>query len=118
MLVDIHHAEKPVTRHPHEDHMRLIRQRAGDRYLAMMEALDLKVHDKQVATSSWMPPPGDWLRTPFAPLAEIAAGDRDLSGRLFGCLVWQHFMDRPERWAFGRYEKNGEAIGGITYFQV
>ena len=65
MLVDLHHAEKLVTRHPHADHMRLIRQRAGDRYLAMMEALNLKIHDKQVATSSWMPPPGDWLDTPL-----------------------------------------------------
>jgi hypothetical protein len=27
-------------------------------------------------------------------------------------------MERPENWSFGRFEKDGEPIRGMTYFRV
>jgi hypothetical protein len=34
--------------------------------------------------------------------------------KVFGTQV---FMERPERWTSGRFEKDGEPIGSRTYFQ-
>jgi len=120
MLFDVHAKKtKRVTHHPHPDDIQAIRAKAGPvRYQAMMVALDGQVHGRGVATASWMPPKQDWQNTVFAPLVEIAGKDTDYSGKLFGCLVWQHFLDRPERWGFGRGAKNGVPIRGMTYFQV
>jgi hypothetical protein len=32
-------------------------------------------------------------------------------------MVWEVFMERPERWFSGRFEKDGEPIKSRTYFQ-
>jgi hypothetical protein len=42
----------------------------------------------------------------------------DASARFFGILLWQVMMDRPEAWGFGRYEKDGAPIEGMTYFRL
>jgi hypothetical protein len=31
-------------------------------------------------------------------------------------MVWEVFMERPETWTSGRFEKDGEPIGSHTYF--
>jgi hypothetical protein len=118
-LIDIN-TNRTVTKHPHAGDLALVKKKAGtDRYQAMMDDLDQRVHEKEVATASWMPPREDWRNTVYAPLVEIANDDWDFSGLLFGCVVWAHFMSRPERWGFGRYnKKNGQPIGGITYFRL
>jgi hypothetical protein len=52
------------------------------------------------------------------PIYEKAARQNpDLAGRLFGLMVWVVFMERPERWITGRFEKDGEPIGSRTYFR-
>ena len=118
MLIDIN-TNHAVTKHPHARELDLVKKRAGSlRYQAMMDDLEQRVDGKEVATSSWMPPRENWRKTTYAPLAEIANDDRDFSGLLFGSIVWAHFMDRPERWGFGRFEKNGQPIHGITYFRL
>jgi hypothetical protein len=33
-------------------------------------------------------------------------------------MVWEVFMERPEKWTSGRFEKDGEEIGSRTYFRV
>jgi hypothetical protein len=40
-----------------------------------------------------------------------------LSALFFGLLVWQVVMDR-DCWSFGRYEKEGIPIRGMTYFRI
>jgi hypothetical protein len=41
-----------------------------------------------------------------------------MAARMFGLLVWYVVMQRPERWASGRYEKNGKEIGSRMYFRI
>jgi hypothetical protein len=116
MLIDVT-TGLTVTKHPHAQNVALMRRHCGvARYRAMLDDLEQRVHDKEVATSSWMPPREDWRTTAYAPLAEIANGNWGISGKLFGCLVFAHFMGRAERWGFGRYMRNGSPINGVTYF--
>lgn len=64
-------------------------------------------------------PGSDWIGTPFEPLfTKAARRDRAAAGLCFGLLVWEVFAERPERWASGRFEKDGEPIGSRTYFRV
>ena len=119
MLVDVHNAQRPVTRHPLADQLRLIRERAWEeRYRQMLEDFEHRVHGRDVATVSWMPPNGEWQGTCFEPLLEIAGDDRGHLGRLLGCIVWQHFMDRPESWGFHRSLSHDHSIGSINYFRM
>ena len=64
-------------------------------------------------------PGSDWTDTPFQPLYEKAAR-RSHTGaaKLFGLLVWSVFMDHPDRWGSGRYQKDGRDIGSRTYFKL
>ena len=115
-LININNG-RVITKHPHAQDLARIRKHAGEeRYQAMMDDLDQRVHGKEVTTSSWMPPRENWRNTVYAPLAELAGDDRKLSGMLFGSLVWAHFMDRPERWGFVRAGSEDEGPSGITYF--
>lgn len=72
----------------------------------------------EIATAGWLPG-NDWSGSPLQPIHDkVARGDRSLSGKFFGLLVWHTFMERPERWATGKYEVNGREIGSRTYFRV
>jgi hypothetical protein len=63
-------------------------------------------------------PGSNWEGTPFQAIFEKAARrDRAAAARCFGLMVWEVFMERPERWTSGRFEKDGEEIGSRTYFQ-
>ena len=35
---------------------------------------------------------------------------------LFGTILFGVFMNRSEKWYYGRYQLNGEDIRGLTYF--
>jgi hypothetical protein len=72
----------------------------------------------EVATAGWLPG-SDWTGTPFEPIYTRAApSDFDRSAMFFGQLVWFTIMQRPERWASGRYEVEGQDIGSRTYFRL
>jgi hypothetical protein len=72
----------------------------------------------KIVTAGWLPG-SDWRGSPFQLVYEKAARqDYGLAARLFGLAVWKVVMDRPERWASGRFELNGQDIGSRTYFQV
>ena len=119
MRVDVNNGQKPVTKHPLEGELRAIRERVGEeRYLKMVEEIEHRVHGSDVATASFMPSNGEWQGTCFAPLLEIAGDDRSHLGRLLGCIVWQHFMDRPESWGFRRNMSHDHSMGGIFYFRM
>ena len=72
---------------------------------------------KDILTTSWIPG-RDWTGTPYAIIYRIARGDEILAARYFGLIVWVVIMERPECWAFGRYEIKGRPIEGLTYFRV
>lgn len=70
----------------------------------------------EVATAGWLPG-NDWTGTEFEVIyTKAARKDYGLSAKFFGVCVWYTMMHRPERWASGRYEKDGKDIGSRTYF--
>ena len=86
--------------------------------VAIKDELNTMIDGTEIQTSSWMPG-ADWTGTPFEPIYNKAARrNQDLAAKCFGLMVWDVFMARPEKWTSGRFEKDGEPIGGRTYFQI
>jgi len=120
MLIDIF-SEKTILHVPYEDQFDILRKRLSDaEFRAMVDRINELIDDGggQIATAGWLPG-NDWTGTPFEPIYTKAARlNYELSARFFGQLVWYTVMCRPERWASGRFEKDGEDIGSRTYFRV
>ena len=79
--------------------------------------LNSRFDDREVDTSSWIPG-SDWTETPFDPIYWAAGQDETAAGLFFGLLVWDVVMKRGDCWSFGRYEKDGMPIKGMTYFRI
>jgi hypothetical protein len=79
--------------------------------------LDSRCDAREVDTSSWIPG-ADWTGTVFEPIYYACGENPDVAALFFGLLVWQVVMDRDDCWSFGRYEKEGTPIRGITYFRI
>jgi len=84
--------------------------------------LDSRFNTCEVDTSSWIPG-ANWEETPFQPIYVACGGDEnenahEEAARFFGLIVWQVVMDRGDCWSFGRYEKDGVPIRGMTYFRI
>ncbi|UCE66755.1 MAG: hypothetical protein JSU85_01710 [Candidatus Zixiibacteriota bacterium] len=110
---------REITYIPHERDYNLWRGRLSeDEYRAIIDELNNRIDSDEVHTSSWIPG-SDWTDTVFQPIYEKACNyDERLSGKCFGLFLWVVMMNRPEFWAFGRYEKDGIPIEGLTYFRV
>jgi hypothetical protein len=78
--------------------------------------LNSRFEGHEVDTSSWIPG-ADWSLTPFQPIYEALQDEVD-AGLFFGLIVWHVVMDRDDCWSFGRYEKDGAPIKGMTYFRI
>jgi hypothetical protein len=104
---------------PHGDQYDLWRSRLSlDEYRSIMSELAGRIEGNAVLTSSWIPG-ADWSLTPFHAIYENACReDHDASRRFFGLLVRQAFLEDDDVWAFGRYEKDGRPIEGLTYFRL
>jgi len=116
MLVDLM-TGKLLTRMPYAREYRdfMSRLTAGE-IAAIKEALNGMIDGDKIHTAGWMPG-SDWKGTPFQAIYEQAARrSHNAAARCFGLMVWEVFMERPERWASGRFEKDGEEIGSRTYF--
>jgi hypothetical protein len=109
---------KRVMRVPFADVYALIRRRLAQAEIdAIWDVLNAKIDGDEIHTAGWMPG-ADWSGTVYWPIYEKAARyNVDLAGRLFGLMVWDVFMHRPENWITGRFEKDGEPIGSRTYFR-
>ncbi|WP_438042983.1 hypothetical protein [Sorangium sp. So ce128] len=120
MLIDIF-SQKTIRHVPYGDQFEILRRRlTGAEFQAMVDRINelIDAGGAQVATAGWLPG-NDWDGTPFEPIYTKAARQNyELSARFFGQLVWYTIMQRPERWASGRFEKDGEDIGSRTYFRV
>ena len=119
MLFSIIDTTKPIIHIPHEKDYRRWRDRLGDEYNAIMNTLDAMISNGgEVHTSSWMPG-SDWEGTAFQSIYTIACEhDEVAAGLCFGLFLWVAMQNRPEAWAFGRYEKDGIPIRGLTYFTI
>ena len=71
----------------------------------------------EIHTSSWIPG-HDWRGTVFEPLYEACARDEASAAQFFGLILWALLMEDYRSWAFGRYEKDGAPIAGLTYFRI
>ena len=91
---------------------------SNSEYQAIVDDLNNRIKGTEIQTSSWIPG-SDWSNTVFQPIYEKACDFSETSSALFfGLIVWVVFMERPEWWSFGRYEKDGITIPGMTYFQI
>ena len=118
MLIDLM-SGKPITRMPYEsEYRRLMARMTGEEIAAIKAALNAMINGTEIQTAGWMPGK-DWSGTPFDPIYQKAAHcNENIAARCFGLIVWQVFMERPEQWTSGRFEKDGEPIGSRTYFRV
>ena len=89
-----------------------------EQHAAIQAELNRYVDTREIATSSWIPG-ADWEGTAFWPIYDGACRrSEEAAAKFFGLLVQEVFIARPETWSFGRYEKDGVEIGGMTYFQI
>lgn len=104
---------------PHRPEFDLWRSRLSrEQYAAICQELNRQIDNGEIHTSSWMPGP-DWRDTPFQPIYDVACeGNEEHSAKFFGLILWAVMMERPETWGFGRYEKDGIPIRGLTYFRL
>ncbi len=112
---------KQVFKIPYEEtNMKIINKLAdADKeaiYKNLNEQIDQSVSKKEgILTSSWIPGK-NWSGTVFQPIY-IACNKNDTrAGMIFGVILFDVFMKRPEKWYYGRYQLNGEDIRGLTYF--
>ena len=110
---------KLVTRIPHRAEYEAWISRLSEQELdAIRQELNSRIAGGEVHTSSWIPG-GDWTGTVFQPIYEKACRrDPDAAGRCFGLILWVVMMDHPDKWGYGRYEKDGVPIEGLTYFRL
>jgi hypothetical protein len=118
MLIDIF-TNKEIQHVPYAGRFETLRKRLSQaEFDAIVERINELIDQSggKVATAGWLPGK-DWTGTPFEPIFTIAARrDYNLSAQFFGQMVWYTIMHREERWASGRFEKDGVAIGSRTYF--
>ena len=118
MLIDLT-TKKTISRIPYaEEYQRLMSRMAAEEISAIRSNLNSLIDGTEIQTAGWMPG-SDWNGTVYMPIFEKAArSNYELSARFFGLMVWETFMQRPETWASGRFEKDGRPIRSRTYFRV
>jgi hypothetical protein len=110
-----------VTTVPHKRDYDIWMSRLDSSDVSAIEAEFERLVDlagKEVVTAGWLPG-SDWTGTPFYPIYEKAARlDFAASGKCFGLMLWVYFMEHPDDWSFGRFEKDGVEIQSMTYFRI
>lgn len=118
-----------VTRIPHLDRFTAWKKRLSAAELQAIDerlrkSIDAKITGgEEIVTSSWLPkelcPSGDdWQGTPFQVIYDKACGSSWIAtGQCFGLFLWEHLMNRSEKWHFMKCEVDGMPIAGTTYFR-
>ena len=108
-----------LTKVPHQQDFTIWTSRLSPADLARIR-LELQhiFSASEIKTSSWIPG-DDWTGTPWEPLYEKACRrDEAAAARCFGLFVWEAVIHDKDAWGFGRYEKDGVPIEGMTYFKL
>jgi len=118
MLYSIESNEE-IKEIPHQkDYLRWKAGLSESEHQAIIDELSDRIHGTEVQTSSWIPG-DDWSGTVYDPIYFSACNqDPVASAKFFGLLVWEAMLKDESYWAFGRYEKDGIQIEGLTYFKV
>ena len=91
---------------------------SDEEYLGIISALNDGIEDYGIITSSWIAG-SDWRGTVYEPIYEKACrGNEDHAAKFFGLLLWEVVLHHKEVWSFGRYQKDGFPIEGMTYFRL
>ena len=108
-----------VTTVPHSSDFDTWRKRLSDgEYDALVAELRSRIECDEIHTSSWIPG-ADWTGTVFQPIYEKACGHNpEAAAKFFGLVLWSVLLEDGDVWGFGRYEKNGVPIEGMTYFKL
>jgi hypothetical protein len=112
-------SETEITSIPHQTDFKRWRKGLSDEeYEAIIDELNSRIEGTEVQTSSWIPG-RNWAETVFHPIYETACSeDQVAAAKFFGLIVWDAFLRHDDWWAFGRYEKDGVPITGLTYFKI
>lgn len=118
MLVDLM-TGKRLTKVPYGDEFcNFMARMTAEEIRAIKETLNEMIDGDEIHTAGWMPG-SDWNGTPFQAIYDKAARQsHSAAAQCFGLMVWEVFMERPEKWTSGRFEKDGEEIGSRTYFRL
>lgn len=112
-------ANRYIHEIPHEkDYRRWRKNLTDEQFEAIRAELRGKIDGGEIHTSSWIPG-NDWSGTVYDPIYTVACEmSHAESGKCFGLFLWIVLQEHPDTWAFGRYEKNGVPINGLTYFKL
>lgn len=104
---------------PHAPEWRAWRARLGDaQWQEISDELNRRIDAGKVHAAGWIPG-GDWNGTVFQAIHDVACrGNAEAAALCFGLAVWEVIRERPDRWSFGRYEKDGIPIRSLTYFRL
>lgn len=104
---------------PYENDYKRWRSRLTDaEYEAIAAELESRIEGGEIHTSSWIPG-DDWTGTVYDPIYQKACNrDPIASGKCFGLFLWVVLKNHSDVWGFGRYEKDGIPIRGLTYFKI
>ena len=104
---------------PHRKEYDIWRSRMSvQEYAAIIAALNARIEADEIVTSSWIPG-SDWTGTVYEPIySKACCMHENHAAMFFGLLVWEVVLNREDVWSFGRYEKSGVPIEGMTYFKL
>ena len=108
-----------ITNVPYRREYEVWRGRLSDaEFQAIYSELHSRIDGSQIETSSWIPG-ANWEGSIFQPIYDMACQqDEAASAKFFGLILWKVVMEHKQVWAFGRYEKDGVSIEGLTYFRL
>lgn len=104
---------------PHRKEFDIWRSHLFDEeYQAIVDELKSRIEGGEIHTSSWIPG-SDWTDSVFEPIYERACRcNEEAAAKFFGLILWAVLLEHQDVWAFGRYEKDGIPIEGMTYFKL
>jgi hypothetical protein len=104
---------------PHKSEYNIwINRLSKDEITSIHNKLNEMVDEDEIKTSSWMPG-SNWSSTVFHPIYEKACRcNEESAAKCFGLMLWHVLLERDDVWGFGRYEKDGIPIQGMTYFRI
>lgn len=109
---------KYVTKIPHmKEYLKWRKHLNDEDYNAIVNELNSRIDGSDINTSSWIPG-NDWSGTVFDPIYNACSKNIELSGLFFGLILFDLMIQRDDVWGFGKYEKDGVPIKGITYFAL
>lgn len=122
MLIDVDTLKK-ITKIPHENDYKIFRKKVtSEEYQKIIEKINSIIDNdmdigKSIQTAGWIPG-NKWEGTVFEPISKAYGGDIEMSSKIFGLIVWIVFMERDDKWGFGRYNVNEIPIKSMTYFRI